>query len=440
MRIWPLSVLVMVPVLIAVVSATWGAAGAAMAPDRYAQIRRDALEHLEEGLWPFWLHNSVDPEYGGFLTELNRDGSVRSGDKMLVAQARQIWAFSHMWNAGYREPRIKEAAQRGLRFLSRHFWDARHEGWFWQCDRDGTPRDMGKRTYGHAFVIYAATEYHRAFENPYALRVAERTFDALERHAKDPDSPGYFGSMDREWRPAGWAAGRTKSMNTQLHLLEALTRLYGATGKPEHGERLREVLDILVQKCYLPQHGCCVEMFSADWTPVPGRRNRYTSYGHNVEMAWLIQEAADALGLPPERYREVGLRLINHALTYGWHERAGALCSNGPLEGKPSHCSMEWWDQAENLIALDWAYRTTGEERYLEALDRQLDWVVTRQSDPTYGGWWDRVSPDGVVISDRKAHIWHAAYHEVRACLRVGAGEERERTTAHDAAEAQRGE
>jgi len=368
----------------------------------------------------------VDREFGGFLTELNRDGSVRNGRKTLVSQSRQIWAFSRMWNAGYRDPRTLQAARDGLEFLRRHFWDEDYEGWYDEVTRTGTVRRDNKNPYGHAFAIYAAVECYRATEDPEALRTAERTFDVLERRAHDDRYGGYFNAMDRRWRIGGRAPeSGYKTMNTHLHLLEAFSELAAETGDPLHRKRLREILDLLTEKAFLPQYGCCTEGFNADWTPARhgwfARRNVTTSYGHNVEMAWLIQRAAEVLELPPERYHELGLTLIDHALKYGWDERAGALCSEGPLRGPASARQKVWWVQAENLTALDWAWRTTGEPRYLEALRRQAAWVINRQADAQFGGWWDTIAPDGTVSEPVKAHVWHAAYHEVRGCLNVAA-------------------
>ena len=404
------------------------AASAAGAPSHlHSQVQKEILAHLQDSLWPFWIEHSPDLQDGGFLVDLDRDGSVHDGRKSLVSQARQVWAFSRMWNAGHHDPRIRQAALSGIDFLRRHFWDDTYDGWFAEVSREGAFTSTAKDPYGFAFVIYAGVECYRAFGEPLALNMAKRTFDTLERHAKDPDNPGYFGAMDRRWTQSGAGVGTGhKTMNTQLHLLEAFAELARTTGDPLHLKRTRELLDIVTDKIYMPQYGACVDAFNNDWSPATDRwaaqDNADTSYGHDVEMAWLIQRAAEVLKLPPERYRAIGLKLIDTAMKYGWDGQAGALCSRGPLLGPATDRTMVWWVQAEDLTALDWAWRTTGEQRYLDALQRQADWLLHKQSDPLYGGWWDTVAPDGRVLVPQKAHVWHLAYHEVRACLNVGTG------------------
>lgn len=397
-------------------------------PNSHPDVRARLLAHLGENLFPFWLENCPDREFGGYITVLDRDGSMIGGEKMLVTQARQIWTFARMWKNGYRDPRIREAAELGFTFLVDSFWDNTHEGWFWQVERDGVPADRSKRTYGHAFVIYAMVEYYRAFGDREALRLADLTFRTLERLAKDPDNPGYIDFMTREWQPDPEYNGHIKTMNTHLHLMEAFTELYLVTGDEQHRARLQEVVDILVGKCYQPEYDCCIDGFLYDWTPAGpedgdfGEHNALTSYGHNVEFAWLLQHAAEALGMPEGTYTDLGLGLIDHALEYGWDEESGALCYEGPWEGPATNRVIEWWTQAENAVALDWAYTVTGDQRYLAALRRQVIWILEEQSDPVYGGWFSTLDTGGDVISESKAHLWHGSYHDVRACLNVGNG------------------
>ncbi|MFO8008716.1 MAG: AGE family epimerase/isomerase [Candidatus Brocadiia bacterium] len=389
----------------------------------YAEIKSQLSLHLEEHLFPFW-RNSIDFRHGGFTNSLKRDGSVADGRKMLVGQARQVWTFARMWNEGYRIPWIYQGLVGGMNFLHQKVRDKKHGGYFWEVGRQGKPINESKQTYGHAFAIYGAVEFYRASGYPAALKMAEDTFNVLERHAHDDEHGGYYDVMERDWTPK--PDGRNKSTNTHMHVLEALTELCMVTGKDRHKERLAEVLDRLIEHAYLPEYHCTIEAFNPDWTPIrtgPGAaKNDHTSYGHNVELAWLMQRAVQALDQPPEKYREIGLNLINHAIRYGWHPQAGALQSSGPWRGPATNSTISWWMQAENAIALDWAWRTTGDEGYLQALYRQVAWILSRQADLRYGGWWDSLTPQGRVKSDRKAHGWHTAYHEVRACLNITRG------------------
>jgi mannose/cellobiose epimerase-like protein (N-acyl-D-glucosamine 2-epimerase family) len=384
------------------------------------------LAHLGENLLPFWLEHCVDGQYGGFLTQLSTDGSADGTDKMLVTQAGTIGTLARLWREGYHDPRIREAAAQGMEFLAQNFNDEAQGGWFWQVARDGTAQDMTKKTCGQAAVLAAMAEYHRAFGDRVALRLAELTFDVLERHAKDPANPGYLDAMTREWAPEPGPGGQVKTTATHVALMEAFTSLYLATGNPVHARRAQEVLDLLAGRCCVPEKGYCLDAFHADWRSFEdgplGEGNRRTSYGLNLQVAWSMQRTVEALGLPPGDYRKAGLALVDHALRNGWDEKAGAICFEGPLEGVATGRTMESWTQAESAIALDWAWRVTEDERYLAALRRQVAWVLERQADPVHGGWYSTLRPDGTVESSAKGHLGHGPCREVRACLNVGLG------------------
>ncbi|MDR1412195.1 MAG: AGE family epimerase/isomerase, partial [Spirochaetaceae bacterium] len=58
-----------------------------------AQYRDELLQRVI----PFWLEHSIDREYGGFLTSLDRDGTVFDTDKWVWLQGREVWTFATMY-------------------------------------------------------------------------------------------------------------------------------------------------------------------------------------------------------------------------------------------------------------------------------------------------------------------------------------------------------
>ena len=121
------------------------------------------------------------------------------------------------------------------------------------------------------------------------------------------------------------------------------------------------------------------------------------NYGHNVELAWLVQHAIEVLGDPPEQVRSDVLGLIDHALDFGFDHRHGGLALAGPPQAEARYawylgadvCIKRWWEQAEMLVATLAAYELTGQARYLRAFERQFDWVWTHQIDHQNGDWFE---------------------------------------------------
>ncbi|MCA9031035.1 MAG: AGE family epimerase/isomerase, partial [Planctomycetaceae bacterium] len=91
-------------------------------------IRRDTLlatyrDGLLNDILPFWIRHSVDREYGGFMTAVDRNGTVVDSDKGVWQQGRFTWLLGELFNQV--EPREEwlELALMGARFLDEHCFD-----------------------------------------------------------------------------------------------------------------------------------------------------------------------------------------------------------------------------------------------------------------------------------------------------------------------------
>ena len=93
-------------------------------PERVHEIINLLEPYLKNKLLPFWLENSIDEKYGGFLSYFDRDGkSSGKTDKTLICQLRMIFTMASAHRAGYGDNRYIEAAKQGVEFVIEHFWD-----------------------------------------------------------------------------------------------------------------------------------------------------------------------------------------------------------------------------------------------------------------------------------------------------------------------------
>jgi mannobiose 2-epimerase len=204
-------------------------------------------------------------------------------------------------------------------------------------------------------------------------------------------------------------------------------------------ERLAEMLH-LVRDTIVAAPGTLQLYFLEDWTPVSyrdssetkRRANEYldhVSFGHDVETAYLMLEAAEALGDVDEVVRSLGVgkRLVDHALRYGWdRERGGFVDAGYYLAGDSTltvlRDTKNWWAQAEGLNTLLLLGDLYPEDalayhaRFLE----QWAYVSANLIDHERGGWYEGgLDRQPGLASGPKAHIWKAAYHEGRALMNV---------------------
>ena len=388
-----------------------------ISPERLRSLSGEFSAHLERNILGFWLAHGPDIESGGFYGHLDREGKPDpAAAKSLVLQSRIAWTFSAAYRLFPREE-YRAAAERAVTFMKGHLWDRKYGGWFWSVSAAGEPLDNHKYLYGQSFAIYALAEHHRAFGDPESLDFAMKAFRLLEKHAHDRKNGGYFEPFTREWKqdlkvhPIG--PPDKKSTNTHLHLLESFTALYLAGKDPVVRNRLEELHGIFLRNISDPS-GYAHEYFDPDWKPLEGE----TSYGHEVEEAWLLLEAAEALGKPEDpSTRKLSLALVDRSLKFGYDHEAGGLFLRGPRDGPATIRTKTWWAQAEALVGFLAAYEISGDPRYFSQFDRLARWIFSEFADNEFGEWYQDMDAKGRIIETGKGSAWKGPYHNGRACM-----------------------
>lgn len=412
--------------------------------DSYRTIADQVEANLHQQILEKWFPAARHVR-GGFRENFNRSWQSLedAGDppvRHIVYQSRLTWtAAAVMLHDPAHADLYRPMTDHGLAFLASRQWDQQHGGFFWAVDPAGKPiADDGqlKFTYGNAFGIYAAAENFRATHNPAALDLAKRAFTWLDQFAHDAQSKGYFELANETYPGAPHLAptaknliGGTfgqKSMNTSIHVLEALTALYKIWPDPLVKQRLDEMFHLVRDRIYA-EPGHLVMFFSQDWQPQPTE----DSYGHDVETAYLLVEAADALGMPDDKQTwHVARSLVDHALKVAVNP-AGGLYDSGGIDGGDHPNNRDWWTQAEWLNALLLMHERFGQQtpKYWNAFTAQWNWIQKYQIDPIYRGWFAHITNDNQPIIDDKSNSWTECYHQGRALMNVS---ERLRTLAQE--------
>jgi mannobiose 2-epimerase len=420
-----------------------GARAAPVAAD-YTRLADEFDAHFRTQVLKHWFPACLDRAHGGFYAEFREDWTrAPENPKTIVYQARQTWVCAQV---AQRYPELatefRGYAQHGLKFLDATLWDQEHGGFFWALDAQGKlppGNDGEKHVYGISFGLYAASACALA-KDAHALELAKRTFNWLEEHAHDAQNGGYHEALTRTGQPILAPPGSSqtgaigarygyKSMNSHIHLLESVTALYQAWPDPRVRARLEELLGIVRDRITV-EPGCMNLYFTPDWRAVPD----HDSFGHDVETAFLMVEAAEALGKPDdERTWQVARSLVDHALDLGWDKKHGGFYDKGSAFAPAYGLEKIWWTQAEGLNVLLLMHERYGREtdRYWQAFLKQWAFIQKCQTDARHGEWFNTVSEDGhAKPGQHKGSIWKAAYHNGRALMFTG---ERLRRLARDA-------
>jgi mannobiose 2-epimerase len=381
---------------------------------------------LDATVVAFYLPHAVDAEHGGYIENLGPDGRFRAGDdKFLTLQARQLWFFSTLAAQGSHHAAALAAARSGYEFLREHFHDGRHSGYYSKVSAAGNPVDPRKHAYLNSFALYGLVAYYEATDDAAVLAEARELCLVLDKHAYDAAHGGYQEFFHEDWRPvtdpgaSGYVGAiGTKTYNTHLHLLESFTALYRAWPDPRVAARLAELIHINTATVKHPDFACNIDGWHRDWTMVESERNLRASYGHDVECAWLVLDAARALGWSEDLLRSWAESTCGYSLRHGYDAEHGGFYYTGKLGERADDRRKEWWVQAEALVSMLEMYRLTGDLQYYRVFAETLDFVEQHQVAEA-GGWWATRRADGSPHDNTsRTSMWQGAYHNGRALIR----------------------
>lgn len=385
----------------------------------------DVERELKENILQFWIDHTIDTEHGGFYGRITNAMQIdRSAPKSLVLNSRILWTFSRAYNF-YRAAEYLAIAERAYKYLIDAFWDQEFGGFYWMVDARGHAIQKHKQVYGEVFGVYALSEYYKAIHQTEALTFAQRIYEKLERHAFDPAYNGYVEALSQNWqatdrlRLSAQDLNEKKSMNTHLHLLEAYTNLYSVWNDQELGHKLKNAIDIMIEKILDHETLHFVLFFDEYWHS----KSDTISFGHEIEGTWLIYDAVTLLN--DEAYRKKVERIIldisDNVYQYALENSGNGqwLVNEQDGSGKRDPDKV-WWVQAEACVGFFNAYQLTGKEYFLEAVYKLWNFIQEHCVDNVHGEWFSYISENGEVNNNRdKVEAWKGPYHNARVCIEL---------------------
>jgi len=383
--------------------------------------KQEAEKMSRENILPFW-QKMIDKKNGGFFGGADFNGIIDvTAEKGGILNSRILWTFSAAYNV-FKDDAYKDCATHTFDFLKTAFYDNEYGGVYWLVDNTGAPLQTRKQFYNLAFAVYALSEYYLAFNDQSSLDLAVKLFGDLEKYGYDSEAGGYIEARVRDWkevddfRLSGKDLNSPKSMNTNLHVLEAYTALARAGGDGQVKNALKKLLRITFDK--IVSSGSHFKLFfDMEWNSLSSE----VSYGHDIEGSWLMYEAALALGdegLINEAAKTAVL-IADVIYAKALDNNNGGLISGRDDEGKIRE-KKEWWPQAEAVVGFYNAYELTKDQKYFNAADSVWEYIKNYFMDNIHGEWHNELFKDNTPDKNMpKAGFWKCPYHNARACFEI---------------------
>ncbi|HCS66562.1 MAG TPA: N-acyl-D-glucosamine 2-epimerase [Cellvibrio sp.] len=376
-------------------------------------------QELTRNILPYWIKHAPNPETGGFYGQVSADGKADpSAERGALLSSRILWSYSSAYlndkNDAYRA-----LADRAFTDLEATFWDQKNGGLYWSATGEGKSAQTHKQIYGQVFGIYGYSEYFRATGNKQALERAKTLYQLIEQHALDKQYGGYIEVLSESWQPLtkpvnSLGVTTAKSQNTHLHVMEAYTNLLRVWPDAQLKQQQAALIEIMLGKILNPQTNHLALFMNADWT-VQGDG---ISYGHDIEAAWLLVEAAEVLGDADliKRTRALAVKIADITLAEGM-DTDGAIYNEASASKGLTNSGKDWWAQVEALVGFINAYEITGDTKYLMATMRIWGFIKARIINNKTGEWHWGTDKSGKVIVQPTLSMWKCPYHNSRAMM-----------------------
>lgn len=366
---------------------------------KYRDQYRDAL--LDDVI-PFWEKHSIDSEYGGYFSCLDRSGSVYDTDKFVWLQARQIWTFSMLYNQVEKRDEWSELASGGIQFLKKYGKDDSGNFYF-SLDRKGNALIHPYNIYSNCFASLAFYEFWKASGDTDSYDLALGTYQKFLSRLENPK-----GKFEK-------STGNRKLQSFGLPMMTAYLTSELAAHLDPH--LLNEVFDNCIQKTtkehYDEDLGIIREFTGADGSFIDCFEGRLINPGHGIEAMWFLMDIA--LRKNDKKLFTFCVETCLQILEYSWDEKHGGIFYFMDVKGAPPQ-QLEWdqklwWPHVEALIALSKAFRYTHRDDVMQWFERIHHYTWDKFPDSEYGEWIGYLNRQGEPLLNLKGGKWKGCYH-----------------------------
>lgn len=380
------------------------------------KLRDDYRNRIFKQYLPFWDKGGYDNKYGGFMCELNDDGSVVNDEKYIWYQGRGIWVYSCLYNNFGRDERFLEIAKKSRDFLVKYMYMGDGK-WCESVNRKGDPvistvaQGLSQDIYGALFSAAGLIELYKAAGNKEDLDLA---ITSIWSSVRAYESPGYEGVIVN--------GIDEKGIRTQGHsfvLVWLLTDLLSFHKDLKLEKLQEEHVSHIVDHFWNSDYGIANEDLLHDYTRIPGSESVMFT-GHSLEALWIV--LYEALRKKNKILFATMKNRIRRLIEMNWDyvfdglctEEFRVFCSAGKCTG-PELDLKVMWAHTEMLIATMMIYEYSGEIWAKEWYKRGREYCLKTMANTENGVWRQAVDRLGNDKKRPQISIYRKDnFHQIR--------------------------
>lgn len=378
--------------------------------DAHLQVCRSTyLEELKSDILPFWLKNGWDRVNGGFYTCVDRDGSLMDSTKSVWFQGRSAFTFSYAYNYIEKNPDWLSASRSAIEFMEAHCFDVQGRMYF-EVTATGEPVRQRRYLFSECFAALGMAEYSRASGD---RRYAEKALEIFKLILHYKNTPGALSSKYESHY-------ELKGHSLTMILINTAFRIREVIQHEILDQQIRDSIREIREYFMKPEFEAVLETVGANGAFIDTGLGRTINPGHALETGWFILEEARYRNWDPELV-QMATTIIDWSWKWGWDQLYGGIinyrdCKNWPSQ-EYNHDMKFWWPQTEGIIALLYAYRATGDSKYLKMHKKLHDYTFRYFPDKSYGEWYGYLHRTGTVSQPAKGNLFKGPFHIPRMLM-----------------------
>jgi N-acylglucosamine 2-epimerase len=377
-----------------------------MSEINFGNLALQYKNELLENVIPFWEKHSIDKEYGGFFTCLNRDGSVFDTDKFLWLQGRETWLFAMLYNQVEQKQTWLDNAKHGADFLIKHGRDE-NGSFYFSLNRQGQPLVAPYNIFSDCFAAQAFGQLYKATNKGQYAYIALTTFNNILERQNNPKG---------KWSKGIGESRSLKNFALPMILSNLAMELEHLLDKDMVSNLSKTCINEVMTVFYHEDSGLILENVDQEGKFHDSFEGRLLNPGHAIEAMWFITDIA--VKNNDKALIEKAKEIIITNLAYAWDKEHGGILYFMDIKGHPPQ-QLEWdqklwWVHIETLIALLKSYLHTKDERCLQWFEKVHDYTWSKFKDTEYGEWFGYLNRRGEVLLPLKGGKWKGCYHVPR--------------------------
>ena len=360
---------------------------------------------------PFWMKHGWDRKNGGVYTCLDRDGSLMDSTKSVWFQGRFGWMTAYAYNHVEKNPEWLAASKCCCEFLENHCFDKDGRAYF-EVTAEGVGLRKRRYLFSECFAAIAYAEYSLASGDKAWAKKALALFKRIRKFMANPKK-----WMPSKYEPVMEAQGHSLTMI----LINVANVLKQVSDDPVLDAQITESIDLIRKYFIHPEFKAVLEMVGPKGEFIDTNAGRVINPGHCIETSWFLMDVAVARN--DKALLKTALKILDWSWDWGWDKKYGGIISFKDCRNLPPQCYEQdmkfWWPQCETIIASAYAYKLTGNAKYMKWHKLASEWAWKHLKDRKYPEWYGYLHRDGTVAQPAKGNIFKGPFHIPRMLVKA---------------------